>query len=584
MANQQSQEKAPRLLVVEDELLVMNVLVGLLEQETLYDIESSNDGIEALERCSKQHYDLIVTDLNMPLMDGQTLIREIRKINTDVAIIVLTGYGDLSDAYSLLDNYQISDYLYKPVSRDALLFSVKNALEKNKLQHTVPKYTPETGHVIFDDNEEVIKYLKESRLFSPLPDEMIQQLVPLSTFVYYAPGTEILKEGYRNDKVYFLIRGVVGIYSGEDLILKLRRNGDIFGEMSVISDKACTATVIAENHVNLFCLDSKYVGKYMDINTDSLRDTLYQMFAMVLTEKLTFTTHKAKEYERTNKLLAEAKSELETTHDELREAYEQVESKMRALENTQAQLVQSAKLASIGQLATGIAHELNQPIGYIRNNAQTAIMDGEENLSVAQAFKALKQVEEGTTRMMRIINHLRSFGRQTDFGQHPLDLHEVMENSLILFNEQLKLLNIQVVKNYASYLPRIRGNAQELEQVFINLVSNAQDALEGKENATLTIKTEFRLRDDDFCEVLILFMDNGCGIPQDVLDKIFDPFFTTKKVGEGTGLGLSISYGIVQEHRGQIQATSVVGEGTTFTLVFPAYDHTERHFRGANKK
>ncbi len=567
MANPKSQERKYRLLVVEDEPFVMNMLIGLLEKNTPYEIDAARDGAKALEKWTTQRYNLIITDLRMPLMDGQTLIKEIRKTDPGVAIIVLTGHGDLAEAYSLLEKYQISDFLHKPVETDALLFSVKNALEKSKIQRIPPTHDSEKEPVIFKDNEEVVKYLKESRLFAPLPDEMIEMLVPLSTFISYAPGARILVEGQENDKVYFLIRGMVGIYSGEELILKLRRNGDIFGEMSIISDKPCTATVIAETHVNLFCIDAHYVGKYMAVDTKTLRDTLYQTFAMILTEKLSFTTHKAREYESTNNLLKKTKRELEIANQELQEAYDALELKMKELESTQTQLIQSAKLASLGVLASGVAHELNQPIGYIRNNAQLAIMGGEENLSVPQALNVLKQVEEGTTRMMKIVNHLRNFARQTDFERLPLNLHDVLENSLVLINEQLRLQNVQVIKNYAANLPHVIGNAQQLEQVFVNLIVNAKDALEGVKEATLTIKTEVRRPSEGAAQAMIQFIDNGCGIPQEVSEKIFDPFFTTKEVGKGTGLGLSISYGIIQEHHGEILVSSAQGEGTTFTII-----------------
>lgn len=259
----------------------------------------------------------------------------------------------------------------------------------------------------------------------------------------------------------------------------------------------------------------------------------------------------------------EVEEKIRKTNEELVVANEE-------LKNTQMKLVQSAKLASIGELATGIAHELNQPLGYIRSSAQLVTINGIGNLNIHEAFKALTLVEEGTTRMMKIINHLRSFAHPPSIDRQSIDLHKVINNSLILITEELRLKNITVKKKFAPDFPHFIGNAQGLEQVFINIISNAKDTLTGREAATLIIKTEFRPQKNGKDQLAISFRDNGCGIPQSAIEKIFDPFFTTKEIGKGTGLGLSISYGIIKEHQGEIQVSSIENEGSSFTVVLPA--------------
>jgi PAS domain S-box-containing protein len=159
---------------------------------------------------------------------------------------------------------------------------------------------------IIQENQEIIKYLKESRLFVHLPKELLYQLLPLSKILELPPNTEILKEGKANDKVFFLVRGEVLIKAGGQSILTLRRTGDVFGEMSIISDKLCSATVMAQTAVKIFSIQAKNIGKYTDIETDKIHHALYRIFAMVLTDKLCLTTLKAKEYEVThNNLLQE---------------------------------------------------------------------------------------------------------------------------------------------------------------------------------------------------------------------------------------------------------------------------------------
>jgi len=266
----------------------------------------------------------------------------------------------------------------------------------------------------------------------------------------------------------------------------------------------------------------------------------------------------------------EAKQRLETLLKETQEMAEQVKRANTDLKDTQSQLIQSAKLASIGELATGIAHELNQPLSYIRTSVQLQLMKPPEKLDVHKVHKTLKKVEEGTERMINIINHLRYFARQSDHEYKPVQLHDVLEDSMIMFNEQFKLRNIELEKNLAPSLPEVLGNPHQLEQVFLNILSNARDAMEEIKQAKLIIETE-STQEGDQKVVILRFTDNGTGIPKEVIEKIFDPFFTTKEVGKGTGLGLSISYGLITDHHGKIKASSVKGEGTTFTITLPAH-------------
>ncbi len=258
----------------------------------------------------------------------------------------------------------------------------------------------------------------------------------------------------------------------------------------------------------------------------------------------------------------EVKQQLEIRNEELQNAYDK-------LSNTQLQLVQTAKLAGIGELATGITHELNQPLMYIRANTQMEVKDGLEGLDPESAFNTLKIVEEGTDRMMNIINHLKDFARISDICFLPVNMNEIIEKSLILFREQFKNRNIQITKEFDQNLPEVVGDANRLEQVFINLLSNAKDALSGVKKGSIHLKT-IQCKEkskENFIEVS--FTDNGLGIPESKLDKIFEPFFTTKDVGRGTGLGLSVSHGIIKDHNGDFVVDSQEGKGTTFKIFIP---------------
>ncbi len=247
------------------------------------------------------------------------------------------------------------------------------------------------------------------------------------------------------------------------------------------------------------------------------------------------------------------------------------------LKHTQSQLVQSGKLASIGELAAGVAHELNQPLMVIRGNAQLVkrfISKG--NYEIEDLLKQMEPIERNTKRMMNIINHLRTFSRQSKSQFYALDVNQVIEESFLMVGEQLRLRNIEIIKNLDPALPRIDGDTNQLEQVFLNLITNARDAITEK-NASDTLRDGFtdsiqitsRLSETDSGMVEILFKDTGNGIDDSACSSIFDPFFTTKEVGKGTGLGLSISYGIISDHNGKIEIAETGSAGTTIKVTLP---------------
>ncbi|MGK5094598.1 ATP-binding protein [Deltaproteobacteria bacterium TL4] len=414
---------------------------------------------------------------------------------------------------------------------------------------------------LFDENQEIVDCLKEFRLFSHLNNDYITQLAPVSELEDYEPGDKILVEGEPNHKVNFLLRGIVGIYAGNELILKLQRRGDIFGEMSIISDKPCSASVIAETRVKVFTIHSKFIGGYTNVDKESLDDVLYRMFAMIMTEKLSLTTHKAKKYEETNRLLTKTKEQLQTTFNDLQKAHEELKS-------THIQLVQSAKMVSLGEMAAGIAHELNQPLTII-NSLVELLKEDLKTLAPKQSLVDLEKIEGQVVRASVITNHLRNFGRKSSSDLQVHQLNAIIEESFILINEQLRLKNITVNKELSRSLPDITCNKNQLEQVLTNIIVNARDAMERSERKELTVRSFMKNS-----TIVIEIEDTGTGIPEEIRYKIFDPFFTTKDVGQGMGLGLSISYQIIKHHQGKISVKSKLNKGTTFRIELPTLDYS----------
>lgn len=261
-------------------------------------------------------------------------------------------------------------------------------------------------------------------------------------------------------------------------------------------------------------------------------------------------------------------------------AEESLKKAYQELKQTQSQLVQSGKLASIGELAAGVAHELNQPLMVIRGNAQLIQRNlSKGKLKIEDMHKQIEPIEKNTKRMMTIINHLRAFSRQSKAEYYALNVNNVIEESFLMVGEQLRLRNIEVKKSLDPQLPQIKGDTNQLEQVFLNLITNARDAIMDKfenekpmngDTESMEIITKPSDTDDSLIE--ILFKDSGNGIKEKDQTNIFDPFYTTKEVGKGTGLGLSISYGIINDHKGQIEVAETGPEGTMFKVTLPIAD------------
>jgi PAS domain S-box-containing protein len=235
----------------------------------------------------------------------------------------------------------------------------------------------------------------------------------------------------------------------------------------------------------------------------------------------------------------------------------------KRLEETQKQLAQSDKMASLGQLAAGVAHEINNPLTGILFYANLIL----EKIDDHDPIKSdLEFIVEDANRCKGIVKSLLVYSRKTDSCKSIVHINTLVETSLNLTRDQKIFGNIHIVKELSDEMMLLNADANKLHQVIINLVINAADAMEGK--GTLTIRT---YRDKRLRKVYLEIEDTGCGIPRENLTRIFDPFFTTKQVGKSTGLGLSITYGIVEEHGGKIRVKKTGPEGTTFILEFPQY-------------
>jgi histidine kinase len=241
---------------------------------------------------------------------------------------------------------------------------------------------------------------------------------------------------------------------------------------------------------------------------------------------------------------------------------------------TEQNLIQASKMATLGEMATGIAHELNQPLSVIKIASSFFIkkLDRQQAIDEATLGGMLRKIDANVDRATRIIDHMRQFARKSDLKLERVQLNDVLRRAFDIFSQQLKLRSIGVVWDLAADLPKIDADPGRLEQVFINLLINARDAIEerwgtaevepGEKRIVLSTRKAEKVV---VCEVC----DTGTGIPANMSEKIFEPFFTTKQAGKGTGLGLSISYGIVKDCGGSIKVRPHASGGACFLLEFP---------------
>jgi C4-dicarboxylate-specific signal transduction histidine kinase len=287
------------------------------------------------------------------------------------------------------------------------------------------------------------------------------------------------------------------------------------------------------------------------------------------TERLRHTRrallHILQDFHRSNLSLEQGRKALIHIMGDLHETTLEMQRREQELREKQEQLVQAAKLATLGELTTGVAHELNNPlnnIGLFVGNVIDKLQLGRDDREpvLRDLEKAMQQVRKAT----EIISHLRTFGRAAPVRRERVAVNGVVQQALSLIQEQLRLREIDVELHLAPEDPVVVGSPIQLEQVFMNLLTNARDALADSARKLISISSHV-----DTGVVKLAFRDTGPGIAPGLEQRIFDPFFTTKDVGAGTGLGLSIAYGIIRDHEGSITVDNRPGEGVTFLVEIP---------------
>lgn len=382
---------------------------------------------------------------------------------------------------------------------------------------------------------EDFKILKKFDLLSMLHDSILKEVAKEMEVLTFNEGEIICHEDTDSHSMYFINKGSVMITKKGVPLNSLKVN-EYFGEMSLLEGRQRTATVTAIEECETFEIS-------MDVFEQYLRNSADAMNAMIITFD--------KRLRAQNSLVLKQFLELKQQYVELQETHDR--------------LLQTEKLASIGSLTAGIAHEINNPLTVITGYVDIIKKKLDDKGGSDEFFdKAFDRLKNASNAIKEIILGLKTYVRMDTKEDRKIKLNETVQSSIDLVAYLYKKEGISIETNFDTEELFVFGNVGKLQQVIMNMLSNAKDALKGRDDKKIKI---FAMLDKE--SVVIEFSDTGCGIPKDKVGSIFDKFYTTKPVGEGTGLGLDITLEIIQEMNGEIKVESVEGVGTTFRMIFP---------------
>jgi len=563
------------ILIVEDDFISRNLLKKMLVEMGHEVIETEN-GIQAWEYLNNSPVSIVISDWLMPEMDGLELCHKIRNATFKgyVYVIMLTAKDRKAD---LVDVFKAGadDYIPKPFDPEELRARVMTGVrvvhleeQHNALANTLIESRNKL-RIVFDSLKEEIVSLDEDLKIVSVNDAFAKHVGKnLDAMVGKAffSDTEIRCKIACNEDIKKLVENVFKDGAGKKKLLmgSDQHGGDFYRQVSCLP--------IIDEHDNVFQV-------------------------VVVTQDITEERKKTEEIRSLNEQIMETSAQIEAKNKKLKKT-------LQRLEDTQTQMLQSEKMASIGQLAAGVAHEINNPTGFVSSNLKTlsdyhediaeliekyheliANLESEENrgalselfcgsLEQLKAFEKDIDIEflmeditdligdcrEGTDRIKKIVIDLKDFAHPGEDKIQSIDINNGIESTLNVVNNEIKY-KATVHKDFGN-IPSVQGVPQQLNQVFMNILVNAAHAIDKK--GEIHIKTRSIDRN-----VEVIISDTGSGIAKENLTKIFDPFFTTKDVGKGTGLGMNIAYNIIQKHNGTIQVESEVGKGTTFTITLP---------------
>ncbi len=537
------EERQPLVLIADDEPDMVVLLRRLFSRDG-FQVEGVADGTTALERAEALKPDLILMDVQMPGLNGFEVLRRLRqnKITAHIPTIFITAAAreptDVAKGLGL----GADDYVLKPFNPHELLARGRSKIHARQLEERLQRRTEELEALVRIGREfnqrlqlDALLDLIVSVCTTELPSEQVllclldQQTRPTAWRVLDPQGmsdTAIQKLIEHPDSL------VATMLQTEQSVLSS-------DPQRVLLPPDCHAIVgtriVHHGDVLGVLVLGHRQAEWYDENHLRLLESITEQAALAI---------------RNAELYAELRHYALNLEN-------MVAERTSALRAAQSQLVRSEKLASLGRLSAGIAHEVNNPLQAIRNCLELAIEDVDSRRPVDREL--LTVAEQDVQRIRRIVSRLLDFARPGSGEMAPVDVPELISEVLRLVEPQLAREQVVVSKQITPTRP-VRANEDQLKQVILNLILNAQQAMPGGGQLTIAVSQQGG-------EIHIRFTDTGVGISESDLGRIFDPFFSTKP--DGSGLGLSVSYGIIEGHGGRIEVSSTIGQGTTFVVILP---------------
>lgn len=520
-----------RLLIIDDDP-AMRELLGECLAPLGYEIAFSNSGQQALESLAAAPFTVAILDLMLPDLSGAEMLRRIRERRPEIEIIVLTGYASLETAIEALRSGAY-DYVTKPFDAHTIQVTVRRAVEKSRFRSRLAALNRATQAMIATLD----------------PDEVLTLAMAEARTMLEAEATAI----FLLDSAGDILRLAAAAGAASDVPIGARTPAD-----------AGIAGWVAQHAQPVLVGDAQSDPRY-DHQVDGLAgpDTCSLLAMPLKYRDATIGTieaaNKAGGFDEHDRELLSTLAGSTAIAIENARLYQAERELRKLVEQSQTQLVQTEKLAATGRLAASLAHEINNPLQAIHNSLQLILSF---QLEADEQHEYLQIAEEEIERLMGLVASILEFARPPSQEMRTTNLNEIIERVLALTGKYLQHRRVAVRRDLASDLPRVLAAPDELEQVFLNLVLNAVDAM--PEGGTLRVASH--LAADG--RLAVAFSDTGHGIAPELLEHIFEPFFSTRE--GGTGLGLTVSYGIVRRHGGELTVQSTMGEGTTFTVWLPA--------------
>lgn len=517
------------ILVIDDEEGMRALLSHELGLQG-YRVVASGDGEKALQEMRRTRFDLVISDIRMPKLGGLETLDEIKRISPETEVIIMTGYASIEAAVQAMKKGAY-DFIQKPFNLEEISALAEKAIEKSALKGSLSMY--EASKAVFTS-------VRFEQLL-PIIVRLLRETLKAEDAVVMLPGETgalgiiasvgLQKDGEKRARIEMAERAAANpALSGYNAVILADSRGAEAGQGA------------AENRVSSIVCKLPIEPGVSGIISAS-RGAGAPEFGLADLRGFTILAAQAAQALRNASL------------------YHKLEEKISELETAKSELVQSEKLAAVGRLTAGIAHELNNPLAGIMGIAELLLRDktlGEE------LRQDISDIHQQSLRCRHVIQDLMHFARKSEHRREPVRLLSVLEETLQLFKNDLFRARISVKKLLPADPPLVIGDPNQLKQVFVNILLNAMRSLQGVESPEVSIRL---YRAEGL--VGVEFRDNGPGIQEKDLPRVFEPFFTTRPVGEGTGLGLSVSYGIIKAHNGDIRVESVAGKGCAFIIELP---------------